>query len=78
MSEDGQQCSDGSVASRMGCILSYNGDTADIVINYTLLALNLMWCIIALYFHTADGVEKKEKLIRFAIGSLAFGTFCFG
>jgi hypothetical protein len=37
-----------------------------------------MWCIIALYFHTADGVEKKQKLIRFAIGSLAFGTFCFG
>lgn len=73
--EEQQECSEGSVGSRIGCILNYNGDTTDIIINYTLLGLNLIWCIIALCFHTTD-IEKKNKLIRFAIGSLIFGTLC--
>lgn len=68
-----RECEAGSVAARTGCILLYDGDTTDIIINYTLLALNLIWCIIALCFHTTD-IEKKNKLWRFAIGSLIFGA----
>lgn len=74
MSDDQEVCSEGSVGSRIGCILSYDGATDDLTINYTLFALNLIWCIIALCFHTTD-IEKKNKLIRFAIGSLIFGAF---
>lgn len=76
MSDDtwtSKECADGDVASRTGCILSYDGNTTDIILNYTLLGLNLIWCIIALCFHTTD-IEKKNKLRRFAIGSLLFGT----
>lgn len=64
--------SSGSVASRTGCILSYGGNTADVVINYVLLVINVTWCAIALSFHSAD-IEKRIKLRRFAICCLVFG-----
>jgi len=67
------QCDNGNVGARTACILSYGGDTTDIIINYIMFGLNLIWCIIALCFHTTD-IEKKYKLMRFAIGSLLFGT----
>lgn len=66
------ECSDGKLGVRLGCILSYDGELRDIVINYALVALNLVWCIIALGFHTRD-IDKKAKLRSFAIASLLFG-----
>jgi cell division protein ZapA (FtsZ GTPase activity inhibitor) len=66
-------CDSGDVLAKTGCILSYNGNLADILINYILFALNLAWCIIALHLHTTD-ISKRFHLRRFAIGSLLFGA----
>ena len=33
-----------NILSRIGCILTYGGEANDIVINYTLLVLNSVWC----------------------------------
>jgi hypothetical protein len=66
-------CDSGNVLTKTGCILSYNGNVTDIAINYSLLALNLAWCIIALRLHTTD-ISKRSHLRRFAIGSLLFGA----
>jgi hypothetical protein len=67
------ECDSGDFLANTGCILSYSGSVKDIVINYSLLALNLAWCIIALTFHTTD-IEKTSQLRRFAIASLLFGA----
>lgn len=67
-------CTDGNVLSRVGCILSYSGSTVDMSINYTLLVINLVWCIVALSLHTKD-IGRSTALRTFALSALAFGTY---
>lgn len=68
-------CTDGSVWARTGCILSYSGSTKDIILNYIMLAINLVWCVIALSLHTQDNMDRSAALRIFAIGALVFGEY---
>lgn len=64
-------CTDGNLFHRTGCILSYSGSSVDIAINYIVLVINLVWCVIALSLHTKD-IERSTALRNFAISALAF------
>jgi heme O synthase-like polyprenyltransferase len=70
----GADCIDGNVLSRVGCILSYSGSSIDMSINYTLLVINLVWCIVALSLHTKD-IDRSAALRTFALSALVFGTY---
>jgi len=43
-----------------------------VIINFILLFINLVWCVIALSLHTSD-ITKSAKLYRFAIGAPVLG-----
>lgn len=65
-----QECMNGTVGGRLGCILSYDGSKPDIIINYLLLLINLIWCVVAFRFHSQQEPERASKLRLFAIFSL--------
>jgi hypothetical protein len=71
------ECTCGSFASRLGCILSYDGSTQDIVINYCLVALNLACCVaVVLNRHGSDRHRRDDGrrlvLAYHAAASLTF------
>ena len=44
-------CTVGELTTRVGCILSYNGSTNDISINYILVLLNVLYCAVSIRMH---------------------------
>lgn len=81
--EDEFECGfGGSLSSRLACILSYGGSLSDIIINYTLVVLNVLYCSMALqaslYKYSRGPRASEMEVIRqrrrivFADGALAF------
>lgn len=67
-------CTDSTanVWQRIGCILSYSGNTADVVLNYCVLVINLVACIII--SRTWQNTTKSRHTS--ALASLIFGKSC--
>jgi hypothetical protein len=68
-SETYDECIEGSLVERLGCILSYNGDISDCILNYTLVVFSLIYCALTVHNHTRDE-QKASQLLRFAVGAL--------
>jgi hypothetical protein len=66
------ECTNGSLLVRIGCILTYQGSQSDAVLNYTLLAANVVVCSITTasnaHYGTSRGLERKLV----ASGALVF------
>jgi len=62
---------DGSLGSRIACILSYNGSTLDICINYTMLAVNLVACKRIL-----TKQQRRRDLLALLFGSVWIFQIC--
>ena len=74
--EDGSgtyECIEGNLLQRLGCILSYNGDIPNSILNYTLVVFSLIYCALTVRNHTRDE-QKASQLLRFAIGALLATT----
>lgn len=63
-------CMDEKLNGRLSCILTYHGSERDIMINYIVLIVNLICCVVSIRFHSQQVPEKACKLIRFALLSL--------
>jgi hypothetical protein len=59
------ECTDGTVAGRITCILTYGGGGVDVAINYFLLLVNLIYCASAL-------VTASLEFQRCALGAFIF------
>ena len=69
--DDGEfECDHGSLTARLACILSYNGSLRDILLNYTLVVLNAVYCHRMLCASNKHKISQRRK--RAAYGSLAF------
>jgi glucan phosphoethanolaminetransferase (alkaline phosphatase superfamily) len=64
--DDEFECIDGNAFARTGCILSYAGNPKDILLNYLMVLINLVYCAAALQNHRVE----RQKFLRFAM--LAF------
>jgi hypothetical protein len=70
-----EDCSDGNVFGRIGCILTYGGSVQDTILNYLMIILNLAYCIkIVLTTHRSDKENYKQHR-SCALGSLVFVVF---
>jgi hypothetical protein len=61
-------CGGGTMLAQTGCILSYAGSTKDIVLNYIMVVINLLYCVAAVL---ANQKQTDEQRI-FALGALIF------
>lgn len=61
----------GSIPSKTQCILTYGGSERDMLINYTLVAINLFLCVKASVIHNNTNVVL-EKYYRHATRALVF------
>jgi cell division protein ZapA (FtsZ GTPase activity inhibitor) len=67
----------GTLGSRLACILSYGGSLSDILINYTLVVINVLYCHVALrtsldkYNRGPCAVELTRQRNRMAFARLA-------
>ncbi|KAL3929430.1 MAG: hypothetical protein SGBAC_012214 [Bacillariaceae sp.] len=61
----------GSIPSKTQCILTYGGSERDMLINYTLVAINLFLCVKASVIHNSSSLVL-EKYYRYATRALAF------
>jgi hypothetical protein len=70
------ECACGNLGSRLICILGYNGSTKDIIINYSLIFVNLAYCVLEMNQSRADGdmrsSRRRRKQERDAFISLTF------
>ena len=67
MVSEGLDCVDGNIGRRLICILSYNGSGIDIIINYLLFIINLLWCLAACRFHAEQESERAWKIQIFSM-----------
>jgi hypothetical protein len=67
-----EECTNGTLLVRTGCILTYQGSHRDIVLNYVLLVANVVVCSITTasnaHYGTSRGLERKLV----ASGALVF------
>lgn len=67
-----EDCSNGTLLVRTGCILTYQGSQRDIILNYALLVANVVVCSITtasnVHYGTSRGLERKLA----ASGALVF------
>jgi hypothetical protein len=67
-----EECTNGTLLVRTGCILTYQGSQKDIVLNYVLLVANVIVCSITTssnaHYGTSRGLERKLV----ASGALVF------
>ncbi|KAG7357336.1 hypothetical protein IV203_002024 [Nitzschia inconspicua] len=77
-SDSGCDCCCGPIVVRLVCILGYNGIVRDIIINYTLILINLSYCIWEMKrngdSHARNSSEKRQQELR-AMGALTFVVF---
>ena len=52
---------EGTIPSRIYCILSYHGSTTDVVINYLLLTINLIACVRTAVAESHGGNDTHKK-----------------
>jgi hypothetical protein len=67
-----EECTNGTLLIRTGCILTYQGSQKDIILNYALLVANVVVCSITTasnaHYGTSRGLERKLV----ASGALVF------
>lgn len=74
-SDDVCCCIDGSIWQRVGCIFTYSGSTIDVILNYSLVAINGIMCWMTLTLHTYHCTPDRSRALRnFALGAGIFGT----
>lgn len=68
------ECHCGNFGVRLGCILTYNGSTQDMVINYLLVVVNLAYCVGAMLATTTrqQGDQQQQQQKWFALTALCF------
>ena len=73
-SNDGDEfgCQCGTVVSRVGCILSYNGSHFDVMLNYSLIVLNLIYCVVAMHTASLSRPQPSTFVVYHALGALVF------
>jgi hypothetical protein len=76
-SNDDFECACGNIGSRLICILGYNGSTKHILINYSLIFVNLAYCVLDMKRgDTADSElrfsPRRKHLERRAAMALTF------
>jgi hypothetical protein len=67
------ECAYGTVTARLLCILSYNGSTFDSALNYLLIVVNFVYCVVTMKVAASHRGRQRRKLgIYHAIGAIVF------
>eukprot|EP00540_Astrosyne_radiata_P011954 CAMPEP_0116834624 /NCGR_PEP_ID=MMETSP0418-20121206/7092_1 /TAXON_ID=1158023 /ORGANISM="Astrosyne radiata, Strain 13vi08-1A" /LENGTH=204 /DNA_ID=CAMNT_0004464199 /DNA_START=52 /DNA_END=666 /DNA_ORIENTATION=+ len=67
-------CVDGGFGDRLWCMLDYEGNQLDVLINYPLLVVNFLVCVLALCLQPTTDAAKVRKLRWYAFACLVCVT----
>jgi len=65
-------CGRGDLLEKIGCILTYAGSPKDIYLNYVVLLIHVVYCVV--YLRNVNEAKRKDK-ISVSIGTFAFVVF---